>query len=87
MVYRRADIYPVASRRDTLLLRYGAIGTDGEDHRFLKIIPATIQDMIDQTDLPILNAELGAKSETELDFVFSTVFGNPSTMTARMDSL
>lgn len=54
--------------------------------RFLKIIPAAIQNMIDRTDLPILNAQMGAASETELHLSFSTVFKAPGGLTARMDS-
>ncbi|KAF3765746.1 hypothetical protein M406DRAFT_322067 [Cryphonectria parasitica EP155] len=53
---------------------------------FLKIIPAVIQDMINKTDLPILNATIGAYSATELQFSFSTVFKAPGSISARMES-
>lgn len=53
----------------------------------MKIIPAIVQDMINKQDLPLLNAEIGAKSETELLFNFDTVFKVPGSMSAHMDSM
>lgn len=43
--------------------------------------------MINKQDLPLLNAEIGAKSETELSFNFETLFKIPGSMSARMDSM
>ncbi|CAN8104283.1 unnamed protein product [Discula destructiva] len=54
---------------------------------FVKIIPAIIQDIINTQDLPLLNAEMGAKSETQLSIAFNTVFKIPGSMSARMDAM
>ncbi|PSR80071.1 hypothetical protein BD289DRAFT_441498 [Coniella lustricola] len=53
---------------------------------FLKIIPAAIQNMIDKTDLPIINATIGAYSETDIRFRFDTVLNAPGGLNAHMDS-
>lgn len=55
--------------------------------RFLKIIPAIVQDIINKQSLPILDAEIGAASKADLSFAFSTVFKIPSSMSAYMDSM
>lgn len=55
--------------------------------RFTKIIPAIVQDIINKQSLPLLNAEIGAKSETELSFNFETLFKIPGSMSARMDTM
>lgn len=55
--------------------------------RFVKIIPAIVQDVINKQDLPLLDAEMGAQSETDLSFIFNTVFKIPGSLSARMDSM
>lgn len=42
--------------------------------------------MINKTDLPILNATIGAYSETEIQFSFSTIFKAPGGISARMET-
>lgn len=46
-----------------------------------------MQDVINKQSLPIVDAEMGAVSEKELSFAFSTVLKVPGSMSAYMDSM
>lgn len=52
----------------------------------MKIIPAIVQRIVNNQELPLLNAEIGPKSNTEVSFAFTTVLKIPGGLSARMDS-
>ena len=53
--------------------------------RFLVIVPAIVQKIIDNIELPIMNARIGAASAADLLIVFTTVFPIPGGLSVRMD--
>lgn len=83
-----ADRFPNSHLMTSSFLPYGPrVMTDEWVYSFLKIIPAIIQSEINKRSLPFLHAEMGAASETQLEFAFSTVLKAPGSMSARMDAL
>lgn len=52
---------------------------------FIKIVPAIVQKIIDDMELPVMNARIGASSATELAFSFTTIFSIPGGFSVRMD--
>lgn len=52
---------------------------------FLKIVPAIVQKIIDDMELPALDARIGAASASEVAFSFATIFSIPGGFSVRMD--